>query len=168
MAIAAIIYYAATAGREPKPASTPAVVEAAATAANALEATLGDSVVIGPGSDAATPVRGKPAKAVSADAVALLQLSIAKSWVAAGDTVHARLDAFDDAGVRVTTHQMVWTTSDPRIVHFAAPGELVTVREGNATITVTAGSASTSLPVAIGAKGSVAPARPARPTKKRR
>jgi hypothetical protein len=154
VAVATVILYATRDARNPSSAPSPGTTaEPAATAATALEAALGDSVVIGPGSDAGTPVRGKAARAVSADAVALLQLSIAKPAVAAGDTVHVRLDAFDDGGLRVVTHQIVWTTSNPRVVHFTSPGELVAVKEGSATITVAAGSATTSLPMTVGARG---------------
>jgi serine/threonine-protein kinase len=161
LAIAALVIYVRVDLNKPKPVAPPPTADAPApapTATSALEAALGDSVAVGPGSDAALPRGGKRAKAVSADAVALLKLSIAKPRITAGDTVHARLDAFDDGGTRVTSPQIVWTTSNPRVVRFAAPGELVAVKEGNATITVSAGSSSTALVVSVGPKGSAAPA----------
>jgi serine/threonine protein kinase len=166
LAVAAIVIYARREPPKPAPAPVqPASVEPAASAATALEAALGDSVVVGPG-DAAKPAKGKPPRAVSADAVALLQLSVAKPKVFTGDTVHVKLDALDDGGARVTTSQIVWTTSNPRVVRFAAPGELVAVSEGNATITVTAGSASTPVGITVTSKGSV-PAATKAATKRR-
>ena len=152
IAIAAVSLYATRDRPTPPPAPT-AVTAPAATGAAALDAALGDSVAFGPGSDAARLVRGKPARAVSADAVALVQLSIAKPRIVIGDTVHVKLEAFDDAGVRVTTAQTVWTTSNPGVARFAAPGELVAVKEGKATITVTAGTSTAPLVVTVGARG---------------
>ena len=79
------------------------------------------------------------------DAVALLQLTLPRPRATVGDTVHARLDAMDDAGKPVTTTgQINWTTSDPSVVRFAGPGQLIAVREGKATITVTAGGTNAS------------------------
>jgi serine/threonine protein kinase len=128
--------------------STPA----APTAAAVVEAALGDSVVIGHGADATAKVAGKAPRVVSPDAIALIQLSLARSRIAVGDTVHAKIEAFDDAGQRVTTPQMVQSTSNPRVVKFAGPGELVGVKEGKATLTVSAGATSATREVTVGAK----------------
>ena len=97
------------------------------------------------GPDSTALVKGKRPKVVSADAVALLMLIPTKDRLTAGDTARIRLDAMDDSGNRVTTHQIVWTTSNPSVVRFVAPGRIVALREGTATVTVTAGSASNRL-----------------------
>ena len=130
------------------PAATP-------SAADAVSAALGDSVVIGHGSDATAKVAGKAPRVVTSDAVAIIQVSFGKPLIAVGDTVHAKIDAFDDAGRRVTTPQMVQATSNPRVVKFAGPGELVALREGKATVTVSAGAATATREVTVGAKGDV-------------
>jgi len=111
----------------------------------ALEAALGDSTVVGHGPDSTALVKGKAPKAVSADAVALLQLTSTKDRLTPGDTARIRLEAMDDSGNRVTTHQIVWTTSNPGVVRFVAPGRIVALREGTATVTVNAGSATNRL-----------------------
>ncbi len=89
---------------------------------------------------------------MGADAIALLQLTIMKPKVGVGDTVHARLEAFDDAGGRVTTSQMIWTSSNPRVVRFMAPGDLIAAQEGKATITVSAAGTSATKEVVVGPK----------------
>ena len=127
------------------PAPAPAPADSARGAASALDAALGDSTVVGHGPDSAALVKGKPPKAVSADAVALLMLIPTKDRLTAGDTARIRLDATDDSGNRVTTHQIVWTTSNPSVVRFVGVGRIVALREGTATVTVTAGSASNRL-----------------------
>jgi uncharacterized protein YjdB len=86
---------------------------------------------------------------VTPDAIALLQLTIPPGRIAAGDTVHLRLQALDDAGAAVTSPQIVWTTSNPRVVRFAGPGEVIAVTSGKATLTVSVGSATTSHDVTV-------------------
>ena len=140
----------------PGPAKAPVVDTTppapAQTAASAIESALGDSVVVGHGSDGTLKVAGKAPRIVTPDAVALLQVAITKPRVAVDDTVHARLDALDDTGARVTTPQIVWATSNPRVIKFAGPAELVAVKEGKATVTVSAGTATTSREVVVSAK----------------
>ena len=139
----------------PSPAPSPPVdtTPAAPTAASVVEAVLGDSVVIGHGADATARVAGKAPRVESSDPIALIQVSFAKPRIAVGDTVHAKIEAFDDAGQRVTTPQMVQSTSNPRVVKFAGPGEIVGVKEGRATLTVSAGATTTTREVTVGAKG---------------
>ena len=127
------------------PAPAPAPADSTRAAVSAIDAALGDSTVVGHGQDSLALVKGKPPKAVSADAVALLVLTSTKDRLTVGDTARIRLDAMDDSGNRVTTHQIVWTTSNPSVVRFVAPGRIVALREGTATVTVTAGSASNRL-----------------------
>jgi hypothetical protein len=117
-----------------------------------VDAALGDSVVIGHGADATARVAGKTPRVVSPDAVAMIQVSLARSRIAVGDTVHAKIEAFDDAGQRVTTPQMVQSTSNPRVVKFAGPGEIVAVKEGKATLTVSAGATTATREVIVQAK----------------
>jgi serine/threonine-protein kinase len=136
----------------PVPPPTADSTPAAPTAAAVVEAALGDSVVIGHGADATARVGGKTPRVVSPDAVAMIQVSLARSRIAVGDTVHAKIEAFDDAGQRVTTPQMVQSTSNPRVVKFAGPGELVGVKEGKATLTVSAGATTATREVIVQAK----------------
>ena len=147
--IAVIGVFATRKGSVPAPAAvpapTPAQADSAHTVVPAIDAALGDSTVVGHGPDSTALVKGKPPKAVSADAVALLVLTSTKDRLTAGDTARIRLEALDDAGSRVTTHQIVWTTSNPGVVRFVGPGRIVALREGTATVAVTAGSASNRL-----------------------
>ena len=162
--VAVIGVFAMRKGSAPEAVPVPAPVTASADSTKAavsaiVAAPLGDSMVVGHGADGSRLVGGKAPKAVSPDAVALLQLTLVRDHLAAGDSVHARLEALDDAGKRVTTHQIVWTSSNPRVLRLAAPGELVAVGDGSATIKVTAGSASISQTVTVRAKGAAAPAK---------
>ncbi|MCC7195459.1 MAG: protein kinase [Gemmatimonadaceae bacterium] len=120
----------------------------AADAASAAAAALGDSVAVGHGPDASTPVRGRRPRTVAADAVALLTPSLA-GGLTVGDTVRAHLDAVDDEGAAVTSPDIVWSTSDPHVVKFAGPGRLVGVKEGRATITVRAARVEGSIQVTV-------------------
>jgi hypothetical protein len=122
------------------------------SAASAIESALGDSVMVGAGSDALVKVRGKLPRTVAGEAISLLEVTIAKPSIAVGDTVHAKVEAFDDAGQRVTTPQMVWTSSNPRVARFLAPGDLIAGQEGSATITVTAGPTSVTKEFVVGPK----------------
>jgi len=140
----------------PAPAPSADTAPPAPTAATLVEAALGDSVVIGHGADAAVRVAGKAPRVVTPDAVALIQLSLAKPRFAVGDTVHLRVEAVDDEGKRVTTPQIVQATSNPRVVKFAAPGELVGVKAGRATITVSAGTTTARHEVTVAAKSAPA------------
>ncbi len=140
--------------------SSSALPEAASAAAT-VEAALGDSVVVGHGPDGSTTARGGALRTVTADAVALLNLSLARPAIAAGDTVRARLEALDDAGARVTSPQIVWSTSNPGVIKFAGPGMLVGVRQGRARITVAAATTTDTLTVTVG------PARPAAAPRKK-
>ena len=102
----------------------------------------GVSVAVGLGTPLKPPAPGKVPRPVTADAVALLQLTLPKPRATVGDTVHVRLDAMDDAGKPVTTPQVYWSTSDPDVVRFAGPAQLIAVKEGKAMITVSAGSST--------------------------
>jgi serine/threonine protein kinase len=138
------------------PAPVP-VTRAAATAPSpAAPVTVlrlpGDSTAIGLGPAAKGGGRGKALREVSVDAVALLQLTLPKARAAVGDTVHATLNALDDAGQPVTTAQIVWTTSDASVVRFAGPAQLVAVKEGKATITATAGSTTATRDLTVVAR----------------
>ena len=133
------------------------------TAATAVDAILGDSLVVGHGPDGATRGRGGVPRTVSADAVALLNVSLGGRIVAVGDTVPATLEALDDSGLRVTSPQIVWSTSNPRIVKFAGPGRLVGVSAGRATITVVAAGVSGTLDVTVRARPAPAPPRKTTP-----
>ena len=142
----------------PKPSASEPTVAAPATpsATSAIEAAMGDSVVVGHGPDA-TPARGAPPKVVNTDAIAILTLSLAKGTsVRVGDTTRIHLDALDDAGAHVTSPQIVWATSNAHVVKFAGPGRLVGVREGKATITVGAGSTTGTLAVTVGPRATAA------------
>ncbi len=143
----------------PPPASADSAAQAppaAPTALDAVTSALGDSVAIGPGPSANAPVRGKAPRVVGADAVALITVSLPRTGIAVGDTVVAVLDALDDAGARVTSPDMVWTSSNPRVLRFAGAGRLVGVARGTATVTVRAAGVSGATSVTVAA------ARPAR------
>jgi serine/threonine-protein kinase len=133
-------------GKKPEPPPEPPTPAPAATttAAAAVEAAIGDSVALGHGPDAVVPVKGKPPRTVTPDAVSLLLISIPKSRVAVGDTVRAKLDVQDDNGLPVTTPQIVWSTSDPHVARFLGPAQLVAMKEGKATITVGVGTVTAS------------------------
>ena len=137
------------------PASTPAPVATPNAAAPSVVAPVtvqrlpGDSTAIGLGPAAKGAARGKAPREVSVDAVALLQLTLAKARATVGDTVHASLNALDDAGQAVTTPQIVWTTSDAGVVRFAGPGQLIAVSAGKVTITVTAGGTTATRDLAV-------------------
>ena len=132
----------------PAPLPVTAVTSSAAAPSPVTPVTVqrlpGDSTAIGLGPAAKGAGRGKPPREVAADAVALLQLTLPKARAIVGDTVHATLNALDDAGQPVTTPQIVWSTSDASVVRFAGPAQLIAVKEGKATITVAAGSTTTA------------------------
>ena len=140
-----------------KPAAGPAAAPAAPAAApssapvqtapTTVERLPGDSTAGGLG-----PASSKGRREVSPDAVALLQLTIPKAKATVGDTVHARLDALDDAGKPVSTAQIFWTTSDASVVRFAGPAQLIAVKPGKATITVTAGATTAAREMTVVAK----------------
>ena len=135
----------------PLPQAAAAVVPAPIT--DQVAQLFGDSAAVGPGpASAAARGRGKVPREVTVDAVALLQLTVPSGRVGVGDTVHLGLRALDDAGSAVTTQQIVWTTSNPKIARFAGPGELIAAGEGKATVTVSAGSASTARDLTVLAK----------------
>jgi hypothetical protein len=138
--------------------SDSAAVAPTPSAVTAVDAALGDSVVVGHGPDATTPVRGKAPRTVGADAIALLNVSLGRPSLRVGDTVRARLEALDDAGERVTSPQIVWSTSRPGIVKFAGPGMLVGVREGSATITVGAAAVTGTMNVTVASRAATPPA----------
>jgi serine/threonine-protein kinase len=108
--------------------------------AAAVQALPGDSTALGPAPAAKGAARGRAPREVTVDAVALLELTFPRARATVGDTIHARLAVQDDAGQPVTTPQIVWTTSDPTVVRFAGPAQLIAVKPGKATITVSAGS----------------------------
>lgn len=124
-------------------------VEVPVTAAATVDAALGDSVVVGHGPDGNVTVRGKALRTVGADAVAMFNVSLGGRRLTVGDTIRARLDALDDAGERITSPQIVWSTSNPRVVKFAGPGMLVGIRAGAATITVAAAATTGTLKVSV-------------------
>jgi hypothetical protein len=134
-----------------KPAATtasPSAVEPAAAAAVIPAATvsepprllLADSVAIGPAPASGAAASGKTPREVTVEDVAYLELTFPKARAAVGDTVRARLQAQDDAGLAVTTSDLVWTSSNPEVVRLAGPARLIAVKEGKAKITVSAGS----------------------------
>lgn len=131
------------------PALDPTALASAPTVATTVDAILGDSLVVGHGPDGTARGRGGVPRTVSADAIALLTPSLGGPTVAVGDTVRATLNVLDDAGQRVTSPQIVWSTSNPRIVKFAGPGRLVGVSAGRATITVAAAAVSSTLDVTV-------------------
>jgi len=138
-------------------AAAPAPVVAApatpvSAAPEAPKALAGDSTAIGLGPASRAAAKGKAPREVAVDAVALLQLSLPRPRATVGDTVHAHLEALDDAGARVTTPQVMWTTSSSSVVRFAGAGELLAVGAGKATITVTAGTTTTSRELTVVAK----------------
>ncbi|MEA3247621.1 MAG: serine/threonine-protein kinase, partial [Gemmatimonadota bacterium] len=138
-------------GSTPKPVLADSAQAPAAPppdAATTVAVALGDSVAVGHGPDAQTRVRGKVPRTVRADAVALLIPSLGRT-LTAGDTARARLEALDDAGAPVTSPDIVWTTSDPRVVKFAGPGRLVGVKQGRVTITVRAAGVTGSMQVTV-------------------
>lgn len=121
----------------------------AASAADAVASAMGDSVAIGPGPAASTPARGKALPVVSGDAIGLIAVSLPKGGLAVGDTVVARVELTDDFGARVTSRDLVWTSSNPRVVRFAGAGRLVGVARGSATVSVHAGSTTGSMNVTV-------------------
>ncbi len=147
-------------GSTPPQAATPdsSAVQPPVTAAATVDAALGDSVVIGHGPDGGVTVRGKALRTVGADAIAMFNVSLGRRRVVVGDTVRVRLDALDDAGERVTSPQIVWSTSNPGVVKFAGPGLLVGVKQGTATITVAAATTTGTMPVTVGPRAA-APAK---------
>jgi hypothetical protein len=136
----------------PVPAVAPSVPGPSVAAPVTVPRLPGDSTAIGLGPAPKGAARGKPPREVALDAVALLQLTLARPRAAIGDTVHANLNALDDAGQPVTTPQIVWTTSDASVVRFAGPGQLIAVKDGKATITVTAGSTTAARDLTVFAK----------------
>lgn len=152
VAVLGIAGFLLTRDSNPPPPTAPAPDTSAAVApAPTLGDALSDSVAVGHGPDAAVQVRGRAPKTVAADAVAILTPALSRVMTV-GDTVPARLVALDDAGERVTSPQIVWTTSNASVVKFAGPGLLVEVKEGSATITVTAGGTTGTLAVTVGAR----------------
>ena len=158
-----LVVVAALAIREPRKrpaaASPPAAVTRAVgapagtapapSAPTATKGLPGDSMAVGLGPAAKGGGRGKAPREVTADAVALLQLTLPRARATVGDTIHARLEATDDSGNQVTTPQIVWTTSNASVVRFAGPGELIAVKEGKATINVAAGSTNATREVTV-------------------
>jgi eukaryotic-like serine/threonine-protein kinase len=148
----------ATATTQSTPTSTSATAPVAVAPAPAPAAPVaptslpGDSTAIGLGTPLKPPARGKIPRPVTSDAVALLQLTLPKPRATVGDTMHVRLDAMDDAGKPVTTPQIYWSTSDPRVVRFAGPAQVIAVREGKAMITVSAGSSTAAKELIVVAK----------------
>jgi len=135
------------------PRAVPQADATPTTAAAAVLNALGDSIVVGHGPDANVALKGALPRTVSPDAIAMFSLALNKgSKVTVGDTVRITLDALDDSGLRVTSPQIVWATSNPRIATFAGPGRLVGVRAGKVTITVSAGTTTGSLNVTVGAR----------------
>jgi hypothetical protein len=104
-------------------------------------------------------VAGKAPRTVEAEAIALLNVSLGGRNLRVGDTVRARLAALDDGGIRVTSPQIAWSTSNPGIVKFAGPGMLVGVKEGRARITVAAASVTGTMDVVVGPKAAAPGAR---------
>lgn len=125
-------------------APVPVVAAPVAPAPEPVKPLPGDSTATGIGPVSKAPARGKAPREVSLDAVALLQLTLPRARATVGDTVHAHLEALDDAGARVTTPQVAWTTSNAAVVRFAGPADLLAVGAGKATITVSAGSTTAS------------------------
>ncbi|HEV8410357.1 MAG TPA: serine/threonine-protein kinase [Gemmatimonadaceae bacterium] len=136
----------------PAPVNTIAVSSPSPGVAPTVQRLPGDSTAVGVAPAAKAGAGAKGPREVSVDAVALLQLALSKPRAAPGDTIHARLDALDDAGKPVTTSQIVWTSSDPTVVRFAGPGQLIAVKAGKATITVTAGTTTTGRELTVVAK----------------
>lgn len=144
----------------PPEAAQPAVaVEAASTppapvppSAGATNELPGDSTATGPAPARKAGARGKAPKEVAADAVALLQFTLPRPRATVGDTLIARLDATDDAGVPVTTAQITWTTSNAKVARFAGPAAIIAVGAGKATITVSAGSTTATRELTVVAK----------------
>ncbi len=160
VALAAMAYVIGTSRntREAQPtAADSPVAEAPVSAAATVDAALGDSVVVGHGPDGGATVRGKALRTVGADAIAMFNVSIGTRRLTVGDTIRARLDALDDAGDKVTSPQIVWSTSNPRIVKFAGPGMLVGVRQGSATITVAAAATTGRMQVTVTAPSAPTP-----------
>jgi serine/threonine-protein kinase len=158
MASTAVVLVAAAvlmlrAGKSSAPLPQPAAAVVAAPITDQLAQLFGDSAAVGPGpASTAARGRGKVPREVTVDAVALLQLTVPSGRIGVGDTVHLGLRALDDAGSAVTTPQIVWTTSNPKIARFSGPGELIAAGEGKATVTVSAGSASTARDLTVLAK----------------
>jgi hypothetical protein len=160
VAVLAIALNSSSRSKTPPPTVDTSAAAPAPSAAATVEAALGDSVVVGHGPDASANLRGVTPKTVGADAIALLNLTLPGGRLSVRDTVRVRLDALDDTGAHVTSPQIVWATSNPRIVKFAGPGRLVGVREGNATITVTAATTTGTLSVTVSpraARGAAGP-----------
>jgi serine/threonine-protein kinase len=143
---------AAPAAPAPAPVNAASVSAPSPGASVTVQRLSGDSTAVGVAPGARAGAGSKSPREVSVDAVALLQLTLSKSRAAPGDTIPARLDALDDAGKPVTTSQIVWTSSDPAVVRFAGPGQLIAVKAGKATITVTAGTTTTGRELTVVAK----------------
>ena len=150
-------------GKKDKPAPEPSSAPLAASGDSASpgyvagssiapQKAFGDSAVTGHGADAMALTKGKAPRPVTADAVALLQLSLSRKTLALGDTARAKLEAFDDAGAHVTTPEIVWVSSNPWAIRFLGPGQLVATGLGSSTIGVSVGSSSTKLTVEVVAK----------------
>jgi serine/threonine-protein kinase len=161
MVSAAVVVVVVTAlalrgGKKAPPAAaapvTPPVASVSSVASDlpvAPKALPGDSVAVGPAPAAKVPAKGKGPREVTVDAVALLQLTLPKSRVTVGDTLHARLEALDDAGQPVTTQQIAWSSSNPAVARFAGPAAIIAVKEGKATITVSAGNTTAAKEVTV-------------------
>ena len=93
----------------PVAATTPSAAAPSPAAPVTVPRLPGDSTAVGLGQAAKGAGRGKPLREVTVDAVALLQLTLARQRAAVGDTVHANLNALDDAGQAVTTPQIILT-----------------------------------------------------------
>ena len=163
MVSAAVVLVVVTAlalrgGRKAPQAPAPAPVATAEAAAPsavtqappaAVKGPPGDSAAVGPGPAAKVTGKGKAPREVAVDAVALLQLTLPKARATVGDTLHARLEALDDAGLQVTTQQIAWSSSNPAVLRFAGPAAIIAVKEGKATITVSAGSTTATREVTV-------------------
>jgi serine/threonine protein kinase len=141
---------------EPSSAPLTAPVEAESPSATrpqiAPQTPFGESVATGHGPDAKALTKGKEPKTVAPDAVALLQLTFSRKALVLGDTARAKLEAFDDAGSRVTTPEITWVSSNPKAIRFLGPGQLVATGIGASTISVSAGSSSAKLTIEVTAK----------------
>jgi len=158
LAVIAVVAIALSGG-DSVPAPTAPPADSIAAAAPSPEpapppaAAGSDSIATGHGPDSAGTFRGRPFRSVTGDAIALLQPSLAGDRLSIGDTVRVRLIATDDNGERVTSPDITWTASNPRVAKLAGAGFVVGVSEGRATITVTAGTTTNTLVVAVTPRG---------------
>lgn len=114
---------------------------------------LGLAVLSCGGDDAtAPPPTAGPPPQPTAPVAASVTLEPAEIAVVAGDTVHVRASVFNDRAQLISDAPVTWVSSDPTVAAVEGTGRngVVTgLKEGNASLSATSGSASTTAALAV-------------------